>query len=150
MRYVAFTSLLLLVAELACGPKPGAKAVLPDVPFDELDHNQRLQLMKQVVMPTMAPLFQEHDRERYAKFGCRTCHGASVDRDEYHMPNDKLPKLNFSDMSKFKPEDIEFMKSKVVPTMARILKQPEHSAENPQGFGCLECHTRAAPTARAE
>lgn len=137
MKRVALSSLLFL----ACGPKH-ATTVLPDVPFDELDHGQRLEFMKRVVLPKMRPLFQGHDATRFAKFGCKTCHGASVDNGEYHMPNDKLPKLNFADMSKFKPGDIEFMKTEVLPTMAQLLKQPVRSEEKPDGFGCLECHTK--------
>src|SRR5262249_16387247 len=142
MKHVALSSLLL--ALVACGPKhgSGAKAVLPDVPFDELDHEQRLQFMKQVVLPNMRPLFQTHNAHRFAKFGSKTGHGASGDNGEYHMPNDKPPKLNFADMSRFQPADIEFMKTQVLPTMARLLKQPERSAENPDGFGCLGCHTQ--------
>jgi len=142
----------LLLALVACGPKPlpagggggGASEVLPDVPFDELDHDQRIQFMKQVVMPAMKPLFQAHDPGKFAKFGCKTCHGEAADRGEFHMPSDAIPKLDFADMSKFKPADIEWMKNEIKPTMARLLKQPEYSPENPRGFGCLECHMPAA------
>ena len=72
--FVLFASLLVA----ACGPKPStstttstgggtagvgagsAEAVkppLPNVPFDSLDHEQRIQFMKEKVMPTMEPLF---------------------------------------------------------------------------------------------
>jgi hypothetical protein len=44
-------------------------------------------------------------------------------------------------MSKFKKEDIEWMKGTVWPTMGKILDLPLHSEENPKGFGCLNCHT---------
>ena len=59
-----------------------------------------------------------------------------------HMVTD--PKLNFADMSKFKKEDIEWMEKDIKPTMARLLKQPEYTPQNPKGFGCLECHTQVA------
>lgn len=143
MKYVLSLSLLLC----ACGPKPGANtgggasAVLPDVPFESLDHDQRIQFMKEQVVPTMTPLFQKHDAEKYKDFGCKTCHGEDAAKGEFHMPNDKLPKLNFADMSKFKPADVEWMKNEIKPTMARLLREPEFSQENPQGFGCLHCHT---------
>jgi hypothetical protein len=140
MKYVALASFLLAAA--ACGPtRSHIKPVLPDVPFDELDHEQRIQFMKQVVMPNIGPLFHEHNPKKFENFGCRTCHGDGADRGEYHMPNDKLPKLNFGNMSKYEPRDIEFMKTQVQPTMARLLKQPERTEQNPDGFGCLACHT---------
>jgi hypothetical protein len=122
----------------------GATAVLPDVPFENLDHDQRIQFMKQVVVPTMKPLFQEHKPGQYGKFGCKTCHGDDADRGEFHMPSDKLPKLNFADMSKFQERDIDWMKNVVKPTMARLLKEPEHSQDNPKGFGCLHCHMQTS------
>jgi hypothetical protein len=144
----AALGLLLLAVAAACGPKPGpgggsATAVLPDVPFEQLDHDQKIQFMKQVVLPLMGPMFERHDAEKYAKFGCKTCHGPGADRGLYHMPNDKLPKLNLTDMSKYQQADIVFMKSEVKPTMAKLLKVPEHSEENRDGFGCLSCHASA-------
>jgi hypothetical protein len=60
------------------------------------------------------------------------------------MPNPKLPKLNFNDLSKFKKEDLEWMGKEVLPTMGKILGQPLYSKDNPKGFGCLECHTPEA------
>ena len=139
MNRAALGCLLLLAAACGAKPPPGAgsaTAVLPDVPFEELDHDQRIQFMKQVVMPAMAPLFQRHDPQEYANFGCATCHGPGADRGEFHMPSDKLPKLNFADLRTFQERDLEFMKAEVKPTMAKLLKEPEHSAEHPRGFGC--------------
>jgi hypothetical protein len=139
MKCVALPCLLLAV--VACGPKPDpATAVLPDVPFEQLDHDQKIQFMKQEVMPMMRQLFQAHNPEKYAEFGCKTCHGPDADQGQFHMPNDKLPKLNFADMSKFEQRDVDFMKNEVKPTMARLLREPEHAQDNPDGFGCLHCH----------
>lgn len=154
MNRAALSSLLFAAAAaaavaLGACPKPGAgtgtgtaQVVLPDVPFDELSHEQRFDFMKQVVVPTLAPMFKKHDEKKFGEFGCRTCHGAGADRGEYHMPNDNLPKLNLADMSKFQQRDIEFMQNDVKPTMARLLKQPEWTPENTDGFGCLECHPK--------
>lgn len=138
------------VAVVACGSKPpaggtgpgAAQEVLPDVPFEQLDHAQRIQFMKQVVVPTMQPIFQRHDAEHYKDFGCKTCHGEGADRGEFHLPNAKLPKLNFADLSKFKQADVDWMTHEVKPTMARLLAEPESTPEHPKGFGCLECHTQ--------
>ncbi len=146
--------LLISVALLAaaCGSKSPsttttptggdtATVVLPDVPFDKLDHDQRIAFMKQKVVPTMKPLFQNHDPKRFAEFGCKTCHGKQAKEGHFDMPNPELPKLNFADMSKFKKEDLEWMGKEIMPTMAKTLGQEPYSEQNPKGFGCLECHT---------
>lgn len=146
---------LLVAAVLilaACGskaptpnaPKEGggdATVALPDVPFDKLEHDQRIAFMKQKVVPTMKPIFQNHDAKRFAEFGCKTCHGEQAKEGHFDMPNPKLPKLNFADMSKFKKEDIEWMHNEVWPTMGKLVQQELYSKDNPKGFGCLECHT---------
>ena len=114
---------------------------LPDVPFDQLDHDQRIEFMKQKVVPEMKRIFQSHDASDFAGFGCVTCHGDQAKEGHFDMPNPKLPKLNFGDMSKFKKEDVEWMEKEVKPAMARILGVPEYSKDNPKGFGCPACHT---------
>lgn len=119
----------------------GTPGPLPDVPFDSLDHEQRIQFMKEKVVPTMEPLFKNHDPKKYAEFGCKTCHGDGAAQGKFDMPNDKLPKLFGPSMDKFKKEDVEWMGKEIKPTMAKLLQQPEFSQENPKGFGCLECHT---------
>ncbi|HEU4729905.1 MAG TPA: hypothetical protein VFT22_18540 [Kofleriaceae bacterium] len=136
----------------ACGSKPpsdttpkpaeGAVVVLPDVPFDQLDQDQRKEFMKQKVVPQMKVIFQNHDAKDFAGFGCKTCHGEEAKDGHFDMPNPKLPKLNFKDMSKYKKADLEWMNKEVEPTMAKILGMPVYSKENPKGFGCLNCHTQ--------
>lgn len=146
--------LLVAVAALAfaCGPKSpsttiptgdegSAAVVLPDVPFEQLDQDQRAEFMKQKVVPVMKPLFQHHDPKHFAEFGCPTCHGAQAKDGHFDMPNPNLPKLNFSDMKKFKKEDVEWMNKEIAPTMSKILNMPLLSRENPKGFSCLACHT---------
>jgi hypothetical protein len=152
--FVLFASLILA----ACGSKSTtttttptggggegsgqvASKPLPDVAFESLDHDQRIQFMKEVVVPTMAPLFKGHDATKYAEFGCVTCHGEGAKEGKFDMPNDKLPKLFGPGMAKFKKEDLEWMGKEIKPTMAKLLREPEYSEENPKGFGCLECHT---------
>jgi hypothetical protein len=154
LRAMKLLTLLVVSLAAACGssapatttPKPDGDAVvvLPDVPFDKLDHEQRVAFMKQKVMPAMKPLFQSHNPKDFAEFTCKTCHGPDPKAVKFKMPNPGLPKLNFADMSKFKPADIEWMKKDVLPTMAQIIGEPVHSEQNPNGFGCLECHTQEA------
>jgi len=124
------------------GGEGSAAMVLPDVPFDKLDHEQREEFMKQKVVPAMKPLFVNHDPKDFAEheFGCQTCHGEVKD-DHFVMPNPNLPKLNLKDLSKFKKEDLEWMSKEIMPAMAKILNEPVSSELNPKGFGCLECHT---------
>ena len=151
--------LLLIALVAACGGKPStttttptppagsaaeATKPLPDVPFDQLDQDQRAQFMKEKVVPGMKAVFQNHDPKMYADFGCQTCHGKEAEKGHFDMPNPDLPKIGkTTDWSKFKKEDIEWMKNDVKPTMAKILGQPEWSPENPKGFGCVECHPAA-------
>ena len=151
--------LLVVVAVLltaACGSKSptattpahgegSAAVVLPDVPFEKLDQDQRAEFMKQKVVPVMQPLFQKHDPKDFAEFGCQTCHGEQVKDGHFDMPNPKLPKLNFKDLSKFKKADLEWMGKEIEPTMGKILNLPLYSEANPTGFGCLACHTMEGP-----
>jgi len=141
------TCALALVA--ACGSRPGAdtamsggpaKAVLPDVPFDQLDHAQRIEFMEQEVMPAMKPMFQGHDARRFAKLQCETCHGRGAPAGTFEMPNPDLPKLT-RDMKKFDKRDIDWMTNEVAPTMAKLLGRPVRSADAPMGLDCLSCHT---------
>lgn len=118
-------------------------AALPDVPFEELNHDQKIQFMKEKVVPEMGALFKEHDPKEFAEFGCQTCHGPGAEKGEFHMPSAHLPVLDFKDMSKFKKEDIEWMGKVIKPKMAALLKESEYSPENPNGFGCMHCHTAA-------
>ena len=127
-----------------CGSKPSAvKQVSTALPasFDEMNHDQRIEFMTNTVVPTMAPLFQKHDAEEFKDFGCKTCHGAAAADGSFTMPNDQLPVLDFADMSKWKPADLEWMNKVIKPTMAKLIGEEEYSEANPKGFGCLECHT---------
>jgi len=137
---------LLVVAACAAPPstprEPVAVAVLPHVPFSKLDRDQRMQLMKERVVPAMRPLFVGHDATKFASFGCETCHGDGVKTGRFEMPNPQLPILTFDDMSKFDRRDIEWMKAEVWPAMVKLVDEPAFSPDNPSGFGCASCHVR--------
>lgn len=143
---------VLLVLAAACGGKSAAPAssapapaALPDVPFAKLDHGQRIEFMKQKVVPAMQPVFQKHDAKRYAEFGCITCHGEQAKEGHFDMPNPGLPKIGVSQefYAKFKPEDLQWMGQDVLPTMAKLLgEEPSFTEPAPKvGFGCAGCHT---------
>jgi hypothetical protein len=127
------------------GQGAGAAVALPDVPFADLDHDQRIAFMKQKVMPVMKPIFQNHDAKDFAGFSCKTCHGEQAKEGHFDMPNPKLPKLDFNDLSEFKKEDLEWMGKEVMPQMGKVLNLPLYSKDNPKGFGCLACHTLKGP-----
>jgi len=122
-----------------------AVAVLPDVPFAQLDHAQRVDFMKQQVVPAMKPIFQQHDATRYAEFGCATCHGVQADAGHYDMPNADLTKIGRSQAfyAKFKPADLQWMGGQVLPKMAELLgRQASFTEPDPRdAFGCAGCHT---------
>jgi len=120
-----------------------AKPALPDVPFDNLDHEQRAEFMKQKVVPALEQIFKKHDAQKYAEFGCKTCHGKGADQGHFDLPNMDLPLIGMDAMQKFKPEQLEWMVKEVKPTMAKLLGQPEWTPQNPTGFGCGGCHPHA-------
>lgn len=146
-------SLLMLAWLAACGGKPAsstaettptkpeATETLPDVPFDQLNHEQKVAFMKQKVMPEMKPIFVNHNATKFAKFDCETCHGKGAEQGKFDMPNPSLPKLNFKDTSKYDKGDLEWMAKEVKPAMAKLVQMPEYTEQNPKGFGCLACHT---------
>jgi mono/diheme cytochrome c family protein len=136
--------LALACLALACSSSHGgprveavptkAVAVLPDVPFADLDHDQRLQFMRDKVVPALAPVFRQHDAQKFAEFGCATCHGAAaVASGTFAMPSDKLPALDVRDLTAWKARDVELMERVVVPAMQKLLRAPD-------GWGCLGCH----------
>ena len=90
-----------------------------------------------------APLFAAHDAKEFADFSCKTCHGPGAEKGEFHMPYDGLPPIGQGVMDKYKKEDIEWMATVIKPKMAALLKEPEYTPENPNGFGCLGCHPAA-------
>jgi hypothetical protein len=136
----------VFVVIAACGPKPvptEATAVGSlDQPFDAMDHETRIAFMKERVVPVMAPIFQRHNAERFARFDCTTCHGEAAKTGDFVMPNDKLPKIGNDVMKKYDRADVEWMLNEVKPTMARLLKQQEWSPVDPSGFDCFACHPR--------
>jgi mono/diheme cytochrome c family protein len=141
-------ALALLVA--ACGGKTAAPAApLPDVPFASLDHAQQIEFMKQKVVPAMQPVFQKHDAKKYAEFGCATCHGDQAKDGHFDMPNAGLPKIGYTKeyYARFKPEDLNWMGTEVMPKMADLLKmKTSYTEPDPKdAFGCGNCHTFGEP-----
>jgi len=112
------------------------------VHFDKLSHDDKVKFMKTKVMPAMKAAFQKFDPKEFANFTCKTCHGKDPQKNKYEMPTKDLPALDFDALKKGDDAKIaKFMGDVVKPEMAKILGEPEYSDTNPQGFGCLNCHT---------
>ena len=125
---------------IACGspaitraPAPSATAVLPDATFAELDRDQRVELMKTHVLPALTPVFQRHDRTKFATVDCKTCHAEG----DWAMPNRELAVLDLEDLSAHEPADVEWMKTEIVPAMRKVLRDPT--------LRCGRCHPVAGP-----
>lgn len=114
-----------------------------DFDFSKLSRDDKIKFMKQKVMPAMKPLFQKFDPKNFAKFTCKTCHGKDPQRAKYEMPTPDLPPLDFEaiEAGKEDPKVVEFMSKIVKPEMAKLFHMPEMSESEPNGFGCLHCHT---------
>jgi len=134
---------LIVFVVVACGGRhpevEGERGQIPDdvvgppnVPWSELDHEQRAKFMRRVVVPTMKPLFQAFDPTRFRTFQCTTCHRRGGD---FHMPNPALFALPArpEQMPADKAEWVKFMTSEVRPEMAKLLGLSESE------FGC-RCH----------
>jgi len=101
--------------------------------------------MERVVTPLMAKVFQAYSPKTYVNFGCKTCHGPSVLRGSFRMPNPDLPMAESDVRWAVSPgaEPIgAFMAHQVDPAIARLLGPPPASEpERHATYGCFRCHT---------
>jgi hypothetical protein len=126
---------------------PPADAAPAQKAWADLTKDERLTLMKTVVLPKMKTAFQGLDAKKFADFSCKTCHGEGAKLGKFDMPNPKLPKLDpkdsfKKDMDKH-PDITKFMMQTVTPQMADLLNTPHYDPATHQGFGCFNCHTMA-------
>ena len=105
-----------------------------------MSDKQKGEFMKKKVVPTMAKTFQEFDANKFADFGCKTCHGPQF---KPH-PVDFLPELHMKDgqlaEAKEHPDMAKFMGEKVGPQMAEIFGKKPYDPATGEGFGCGGCH----------
>ena len=127
-------------ASTSASPMPPAALTWKD-----MNHEQKLDHMKKVVMPKMKEDFVAFDGKKYEKMNCLTCHGAGAKDGSFKMPNPDLPKLSvdggFKKHMDKTPEITKFMMTKVTGTMASLLGMPAYDPKTQTGFGCFGCHT---------
>jgi cytochrome c553 len=153
LPFLAVLSIALACAGAASAADTAPAATPTDakkVDWANMSFDQRKKLMKSSVLPELKKAFQSFDKKKYRKVTCATCHGDGATDGKFKMPNAKLPKLPpptdraaFTALQQKKPEVVKFMGTVVAPTVAQLLGLPEWSPQNPKGFGCYACHTRA-------
>jgi mono/diheme cytochrome c family protein len=151
---------LIVILAASCGPKtaPPANPTPPEptaapapapatMAFKDMNEEQKATFMKETVVPTMKPIFQAFNAEKFGTFNCMTCHGPGAKEGKFDMPNPDLPRLP-------KPEDfmayaqlpehapwVKFMAEEVKPQMAKLLQMSEYDFKTNTGdFSCGSCH----------
>jgi cytochrome c553 len=134
---------MLALPLLACGPH--GKTGVPEgqtKPWSEMDDDERMAHMGAVVMPRLQAVFQEHDPERFATFGCVTCHGNGARDGNFEMPNPDLPQLDAANLYKKHrqeaPEMTKLMWKKVEPALGEALAQTYGLGD--AQVSCKSCH----------
>ena len=141
---------LLAVIAVGCVQRaepPKAAPGPPELAWKSMTREQRVTYMEKVVVPEMRPLFVAIDPNRFATFGCRTCHGPTLDDDTFDMPNPELLLLpdtpeEMIPIAREKGMWLEAMTKHIKPRMARLLGLQEYDPDHPQpdAFGCHGCH----------
>jgi hypothetical protein len=140
-------ALLLTVA--ACGSKSPPAQPEPPKKFEDMNKEQRLQFMKEVVLPRTKAAFVEFD-PKYESMDCATCHGDGATDGTFDMPNPKLPVLPGSEEAfmAWIGQDAEaaryteFMFGTLEPLMGELLQVKVFDPKTGTGdFSCDDCHT---------
>lgn len=121
----------------------------PPMAWEEMDHDAQARWMMTEVVPRMEQRFQAYDGERYASFGCATCHGPNPQEVQFEMPSRALPALPATgtpeqhQMVREYPEMVRFMFNDVLPTMQTLVGGADFDEETGEGFSCYSCHPHA-------
>lgn len=151
-RLFVLPSALILLAATACGggrtePAKPASAAAPTA-YKDMNLEQRETFMKEVVVPTMAPLWAAFDPKLPA-LDCKTCHGKGADDGSWEMPNPEIEVLPstpeaYAEFAKRGDHGVwtTFMAEKVEPEMAKLLGMTPFDPKTMTGeFSCNSCHT---------
>lgn len=130
-------------------PREVSEYPSPPAPWAEMDAAARGSYMAQSIVPYFRALFQEYDPERYATFGCPTCHGATATQRAFAMPNPDLLALHPSGsaeqiaMRNEHPRMVKLMFNHVVPAMKHAVQAEDFDETTGAGFSCYTCHPAA-------
>lgn len=122
---------------------PGASVPASD-DWAKASWEDRHDTMEFVVHPSMARLFQKHDRKPAPDLTCRSCHGADAETVQYKMPHG-LPALDPAHLPDGSGNDAraktaKFMIEEVTPAMIELLEVAPWDSKTKRGFGCFSCH----------
>lgn len=115
-----------------------------------MNADQRMQYMKDVVLPESKKIFVAFDAKKFETMDCKTCHGDGAVNGSFEMPNPKIHPLPNSEEAftawvAKEPEVgkwAQFMGDEVEPLMARLLDKSVFDPKTKTGeFGCTGCHT---------
>lgn len=112
--------------------------------WDQMDVQQRKELMRTEVLPRAGVVFKQWRPDRYASVDCTLCHGKGVQTGDFHMPTDHLPRLSGSlflgpEFAEH-PETTQLKLDRLVPEIADALGVKPFSLITRKGFGCYSCH----------
>jgi hypothetical protein len=127
----------------------------PEVAWKDMTYKQKRAYMKAAVMPTMKPVFQGFDADKFKDFTCATCHGKDGADRKFKMPSNDihpLPNTAAAFEAKMKteptwPKWTKFMSGDVEPAMGKLLDLPVFDPKKPVegAFGCAACHKLEGP-----
>ncbi len=112
----------------------------PETPWSDMSHEEREFDMIGRFHPIYRELFQQHDAERWAEFGCENCHGPNGSETNFAMPSDHLPPVPAPGSESYNrargvlTDMYTFMEEQVTANMTTMLGQE---------VTCQSCHPSA-------
>jgi hypothetical protein len=105
--------------------------------WQSLSFDERMRVMRELVVPEMRPLFAEVDSERFATLTCTSCHGDGAQAGTFAMPNPMLPAVGpgTPDPDERQARMAAFMRTVVKPKMSELLGEST--------LRCTTCHPSA-------
>ncbi|MGE0788595.1 MAG: hypothetical protein AB7S26_23190 [Sandaracinaceae bacterium] len=113
----------------------------PEQPWEDMSHEEREFDMIGRFHPIFREVFQNKDAERWAEFGCETCHGPDMRERNFAMPSTHLPPIPAPGSERYNrargvlTDMYSFMETEVTAHMGTMLGMPD--------FTCQGCHPTA-------
>lgn len=112
----------------------------PDQPWEQMSHEEKEFDMIGRFHPVYRELFQNQDAERWAEFGCETCHGPDMQERNFEMPATHLPPIP-------EPGSERYNRARgVLTAMYEFMEQTTENMGTMLGeddFTCYGCHPQA-------